>query len=111
MNQNGLILYIADNQVKMANDGGIDMLIDLLQSDNEHVQRQAAKALANLGVNGTILRPLTCSNAPLVSNKEKIAKCGGIKPLIALAKSKHVGVAVEAVAALANLAVNGKAHY
>jgi len=28
------------------------MLIDLLGSTNEHVQRQAAKALANLGVNG-----------------------------------------------------------
>ncbi len=39
----------------MANEGGIDMLIDLLQSDNEHVQRQAAKALANLGVNGTLI--------------------------------------------------------
>lgn len=31
------------------------MLIDLLGSTNEHVQRQAAKALANLGVNGSIL--------------------------------------------------------
>lgn len=36
----------------MATEGGIDMLIDLLESTNEHVQRQAAKALANLGVNG-----------------------------------------------------------
>jgi len=42
----------ADNQSKMATEGGIDMLIDLLASTNEHVQRQAAKALANLGVNG-----------------------------------------------------------
>jgi HEAT repeat protein len=39
----------------MANEGGVDMLIDLLESMNEHVQRQAAKALANLGVNGNIL--------------------------------------------------------
>lgn len=31
------------------------MLIDLLGSTNEHVQRQAAKALANLGVNGAVL--------------------------------------------------------
>lgn len=36
----------------MATEGGIDMLINLLESTNEHVQRQAAKALANLGVNG-----------------------------------------------------------
>lgn len=43
----------------------------------------------------------------LVSNKEKIAEVGGIKPLIALAASKNIGVSIEAVAALANLAVNG----
>jgi len=42
-----------------------------------------------------------------VDNKERIAKAGGIKPLIALASSKQIGVAVEAIAALANLAVNG----
>ena len=68
------------------------MLIDLLSVSNEHVERQAAKALANLGVN--------------VDNKERIAKAGGIPPLISLASSKHIGVAIEAVAALANLAVN-----
>lgn len=44
----------------------------------------------------------------IVANKERIARAGGIKPLIALASSKQVGVAVEAIAALANLAVNGK---
>ena len=43
-----------------------------------------------------------------VDNKERIAKAGGIKPLIDLASSRQIGVAVEAVAALANLAVNGK---
>lgn len=36
----------------MADEGGIEMLIDLVDNTNEHVQRQAAKALANLGVNG-----------------------------------------------------------
>lgn len=45
-----------------------------------------------------------------VDNKERIAKAGGIKPLIALASSKQIGVAVEAIAALANLAVNGAPH-
>lgn len=44
----------------------------------------------------------------VVANKERIARAGGIKPLIALSSSKQVGVAVEAIAALANLAVNGK---
>lgn len=43
----------------------------------------------------------------VVDNKERIAKAGGIKPLIRLASSTHIGVAVEAIAALANLAVNG----
>lgn len=36
----------------MASEGGIEMLIELLGSSNEHVQRQAAKAIANLAVNG-----------------------------------------------------------
>ena len=36
----------------MAVEGGLDMLIHLLGSSSEAVQRQAAKALANLGVNG-----------------------------------------------------------
>ena len=39
----------------MADDGGIEMLVDLLENPNEHVQRQAAKALANLGVNGKMV--------------------------------------------------------
>lgn len=43
----------ADNQRLMADHGAADMLISLLTSTNEPVQRQAAKALANLGVNGT----------------------------------------------------------
>jgi len=41
----------ADNQVKMAKEGGLEMLITLLKSSSDLVQRQAAKALANLGVN------------------------------------------------------------
>ena len=35
----------------MAEEGGLDMLITLLGSTSDLVQRQAAKALANLGVN------------------------------------------------------------
>lgn len=42
----------ADNQIRMAKEGGVDMLIPLLRSASDAVQRQAAKALANLGVNG-----------------------------------------------------------
>ena len=43
-----------------------------------------------------------------VENKKKIATCNGIPKLIHLAKTSKVSVMVEAVAALANLAVNGK---
>lgn len=70
------------------------MLVVLLASPHLYLQRQAAKALANLAVNN--------------SNKEMISKAGGVHPLVRLAGSKSAGVAVEAVAALANLAVNGE---
>jgi len=30
----------------MANEGGVEMLIELLETTNSHIQRQAAKALA-----------------------------------------------------------------
>lgn len=73
--------------------GGLPMLIRLLKSPSEQVQRQAAKAVANLGVNH--------------DNKELIAKAGGVEPLIALARGASVPVKIEAIAALANLAVNG----
>lgn len=47
----------AENQRRMAEHGAADMLIDLLNSTHEPVQRQAAKALANLGVSGPLLPP------------------------------------------------------
>lgn len=47
----------------MAKEGAIDMLIGMLESPHELIQRQAAKALANLGVN--------------TENKRKIAIAGG----------------------------------
>lgn len=50
--------------------------------------------MANLGVNN--------------DNKEAIAKAGGIAPLIELASSGTTAVKIEAIAALANLAVNGE---
>ncbi len=40
-------------------------------------------------------------------NKALIAAAGGIPHLIALARDGSVGVKIEAIAALANLAVNG----
>ena len=86
-------LYAANNQEVMAKEGAIDILIDMLGSNHPHLQRQAAKALANLGVN--------------TPNKDSICTAGGVPPLVQLASSKSRGVAVEAVAALANLAVNG----
>ena len=87
-------VYAAENQELMAQEGGIDMLVVLLSSNHPHLQRQASKALANLGVNA--------------NNKERICHAGGVGPLVNLAHSKSPGVAVEAVAALANLAVNGE---
>ncbi len=78
----------------MAQEGGIDMLVVMLSSTHPHLQRQASKALANLGVNA--------------NNKERICHAGGVGPLVNLANSKSPTVAVEAVAALANLAVNGE---
>lgn len=89
--------YAANNQGLMAEEGAIDILVDMLASNHPHLQRQAAKALANLGVN--------------TPNKERIFTAGGVPPLVQLASSKSRGVAVEAVAALANLAVNGGPNY
>ena len=85
-------LYLAENQQLMAKEGGIEMLVSLLDSSLELTQRQSAKALANLGVNP--------------DNKRKIADVGGIPKLIILAGSPHIPVRIEAIAALANLAVN-----
>ena len=70
------------------------MLAKLLDSDHELIQRQSAKALANLGVNS--------------ENKRKIAEEGAIPKLVRLAGVPQVSVKIEAIAALANLAVNGK---
>jgi HEAT repeat protein len=101
----------ADNQISMASEGGVEMLIALLDTPSLHVQRQAAKALANLGVNGLFISVIVeCyasdTHLSAVSNKAKIAQAGGIPPLVQLADSPNMGVSVEAVAALANLAVN-----
>ena len=76
----------------MGKEGAIEMLIGLLNSDHELIQRQAAKALANLGVN--------------IENKKKISEAGGIPRLIRLARQRAIPVKIEAIAALANLAVN-----
>ena len=82
----------------MAGEGAIQSLIELLDSHSEHIQRQAAKSLANLGVNP--------------ENKCLIARMGGIPKLVNLCRpSVHVSVKIEAVAAIANLAVNGKYFY
>ena len=69
------------------------MLISLLDNEHELTLRQSAKALANLGVNA--------------ENKRKIAAAGGIPKLVRLAGFESVPVRIEAIAALANLAVNG----
>lgn len=78
----------------MAKEGAIEMLVRLLESSEPLTQRQAAKALANLGVNP--------------DNKRKIAVEGGLPKLVDLCASKIVAVKIEAIAAIANLAVNGE---
>lgn len=72
----------------------IEMLIDLLKSTHDLTLRQAAKALANLGVNP--------------DNKRLIAQSEGIPALISLLGTSVLPVKIEVVAALANLAVNGE---
>ena len=47
-------MYTADNQEKMAREGAIDILVDLLYNSNELTLRQAAKALANLGTSNNM---------------------------------------------------------
>jgi hypothetical protein len=84
----------ADNQVIMAKEGAIEMIVRLLESRYELTQRQSAKAIANLGVNA--------------DNKKLIANAGAIPKLIHLARNAVVSVKIEAIAALANLAVNGE---
>jgi hypothetical protein len=110
---NYLIIYCAvDNQRRMADEGAIDCLVDLLDSPYDLIQRQSAKALANMGVNA--------------ENKHLIAQRGAIAKLLRLLQennssmgmntygsgiSAHGGplsVKIEVVAALANLAVNGE---
>lgn len=84
----------ADNQKLMAGEGAIQSLISLLDSSSELIQRQSAKALANLGVNP--------------ENKCHISELGGIPKLLRLCEPRvHVSVKIEAIAAIANLAVNG----
>jgi len=88
-----MAIIAADNQKLMANEGAIASLISLLDSSSDLIQRQAAKALANLGVS--------------TDNKPKIADEGGIPKLVRLAGIGQIPVKIEAIAALANLAVNG----
>ena len=70
----------------------LTLLESLTTSDHELIQRQSAKALANLGVNP--------------DNKRAIALKGGVPKLVRLAAVPYMSVKIEAIAALANLAVN-----
>jgi len=83
----------AENQRLMAVEGAVEMLINLLDSSQVQTQRQSAKALANLGVHQ--------------ENKRMLAEAGAIPKLVRLTEaSVSTTVKIEAVAALANLAVN-----
>lgn len=81
--------------MKMAKEGAIEILLGLIEDcPPEGTLRQCCKALANLAVNN--------------DNKSKIADKNGISPLIKMIATSPVSVQVEAVAAIANLAVLGK---
>lgn len=83
----------AENQQIMASQGAIEVLISLLDSTHTQTLRQSAKALANLGV---------CSE-----NKRPIALAGAVTQLVRLSGGLYsVPIKIEAIAALANLAVN-----
>jgi hypothetical protein len=86
------------NQLRIAEAHLVPPLVALLSSRHasDAVLRQAAKALANVAV------------AP--ENKARVLACGSVDPLVALAApGAAVPVRVEAVAALANLAVDDAA--
>ena len=79
----------------MAKEGAIEILLGLLaEATLEGTLRQCCKALANLAVNN--------------ENKHLIAEKNGIAPLILIMEHSPVSVKVEAVAAIANLAVLGE---
>lgn len=76
----------------MARCGALEVLVQLLRSENASTGKQAAKAIANLAVNA--------------ENKARIRNADGLAPLIKLAGSEIAAVQVEAIAALANLSVD-----
>lgn len=80
----------------MAKEGAIEILLNLIDTSFSHegTLRQCCKALANLAVNA--------------ENKRNISDKGGIAPLIRIVEVTAVHVKVEAIAALANLAVLGE---
>ncbi|KAF8412939.1 hypothetical protein HHK36_000911 [Tetracentron sinense] len=76
-------------------DGGIRLLLDLARSCREGLQSEAAKAIANLSVNGKVAKA--------------VAEEGGIHILADLARSMNRLVAEEAAGGLWNLSV-GEEH-
>lgn len=81
------------NQKAMAEaEGSLDMLVELLKSPCAEVQRQAAKTIANMSV--------------IASNMHLIADKKGLPSLIALVSVPQIKTRIEAIAAIANLAID-----
>ena len=81
------------NQKAMAEaEGSLDMLVELLRSPTPEVQRQAAKTIANMSV--------------VASNMRLIAEKNGLPPLILLVSVPQIKTRIEAIAAIANLAID-----
>ena len=72
----------------------LEVWFTLLRSKFPEVQRQGAKTVANVSVVPDVMRT--------------IAARGGLQPLVALLSSPHPKARVEAIAAVANLAVDGE---
>ncbi|MEK9699682.1 MAG: hypothetical protein VW270_28150, partial [Candidatus Poseidoniales archaeon] len=81
-----------DNQVRIAAEGGIEVLIALARDGAAGGKTEAARALGNLANND--------------DNQVRIAAEGGIEVLIALARDGAAGGKTEAARALGNLANN-----
>lgn len=91
----------------MANREAIELLLFLLQSSDEEVQRGSSAALGNLAVDG-MYRLTTLIDS--VKNKMSIVQLGGLDPLIRLMMSPNVEVQCNAVGCITNLSTHSP-HY
>jgi hypothetical protein len=111
----------ADARTLLGEEGGVEALLAFLESAEGKALVQGCKALCNLSVlsedpqarlpcahDALAVSRSPCLCFPPEPLKAKISALGGVTPLIRLAGSEDSRISVEAVAALANLAVLGR---